>query len=134
MTVLGAAVVVEGLSAAAPGLSGGGRVGFLLGDGRLNYAHEQILEAYYRLQLPWKCRCACSSVPISSSSAIPASIRTVARCASMPCACTWSTDAACGASLRSRAGQNGQAALRRPVRSSTGYAADQLFSASGLSL
>jgi high affinity Mn2+ porin len=31
-------------------LAMGGR-GFLLGDGRLNYGHERIVEAYYRLQL-----------------------------------------------------------------------------------
>ena len=28
-------------------------MGFLLGDGRLNYAHEQILETYYRAQWLW---------------------------------------------------------------------------------
>ncbi|HET7757694.1 MAG TPA: carbohydrate porin [Steroidobacteraceae bacterium] len=46
-----------GLAAAVEGLSGlhreylaAGGSGFLLGDGRLDYAREQILEAYYRVQ------------------------------------------------------------------------------------
>ncbi len=50
--VVGAAVVEEGLSAWHREYLAAGGYGFLLGDGRLNYAHEQILEAYYRLQLP----------------------------------------------------------------------------------
>jgi hypothetical protein len=50
--VVGAAAVVEGLSAWHREYLAAGGYGFLLGDGRLDYAHEQILEAYYRLQLP----------------------------------------------------------------------------------
>jgi hypothetical protein len=52
--VAGAAVAVEGLSAPHREYLAAGGLGFLLGDGRLDYAHEQILEAYYRLQLPWQ--------------------------------------------------------------------------------
>ena len=52
--VAGAAVVVEGLSGPHRDYLAAGGLGFLLGDGRLDYAHEEILEAYYRLQLPWQ--------------------------------------------------------------------------------
>jgi high affinity Mn2+ porin len=52
--VVGVAVVDEGLSAWHREYLAAGGLGFLLGDGHLDYAHEQILEAYYRLQLPWK--------------------------------------------------------------------------------
>lgn len=52
--VAGAAVAVEGLSGPHRDYLAAGGLGFLLGDGRLTYAHEEILEAYYRLQLPWK--------------------------------------------------------------------------------
>ncbi len=48
---LGVGVVYEGLAGAHRDYLAAGGAGFLLGDGRLNYAHEQILEAYYRLQL-----------------------------------------------------------------------------------
>lgn len=48
---LGVAAVVEGLSSAHRDYLAAGGSGFLLGDGRLNYGHEQILESYYRLQL-----------------------------------------------------------------------------------
>lgn len=48
---LGVGLVLEGLSAAHHDYLAAGGYGFLLGDGRLNYAHEQILEAYYRVQL-----------------------------------------------------------------------------------
>ena len=48
---LGVGLVLEGLSAAHHDYLAAGGYGFLLGDGRLNYGHEQILEAYYRLQL-----------------------------------------------------------------------------------
>jgi hypothetical protein len=51
---VGAAVVIEGLSAPHREYLAAGGAGFLLDDGRLNYAHEQILETYYRLQLPWQ--------------------------------------------------------------------------------
>ena len=36
---------------AAPSPAGGS--GFLLGDGRLSYGREQILEVYYRAQFSW---------------------------------------------------------------------------------
>ena len=51
---LGAALAIEGLSGAHRDYLTAGGLGFLLGDGRLNYAHEEILELYYRLQLPWQ--------------------------------------------------------------------------------
>jgi high affinity Mn2+ porin len=44
------AVAVNGLSGAHRQYLAGGGVGFLLGDGRLNYAPEEILETYYRAQ------------------------------------------------------------------------------------
>ena len=50
---LGAAVVIEGLSVAHRAYLAAGGSGFLLGDGRLSYAHEQILESYYRAQWVW---------------------------------------------------------------------------------
>jgi high affinity Mn2+ porin len=50
---LGAAVAVEGLSEPHRDYLAAGGSGFLLGDGRLDYGHEQILELYYRAQLPW---------------------------------------------------------------------------------
>jgi high affinity Mn2+ porin len=50
---LGAAAVVEGLSAAHRDYLAAGGLGFVLGDGRLGYAHEQILETYYRAQWQW---------------------------------------------------------------------------------
>jgi len=52
--LLGAAVALEGLSAAHRDYLAAGGAGFLLGDGRLSYAREEILEIYYRLQLPWQ--------------------------------------------------------------------------------
>jgi high affinity Mn2+ porin len=52
--LLGAAVVLEGLSGPHRDYLAAGGAGFLLDDGRLNYAHEEILEVYYRLQLPWQ--------------------------------------------------------------------------------
>ena len=48
---LGLGLVMEGLSAAHHDYLAAGGSGFLLGDGRLNYAHEEIVETYYRLQL-----------------------------------------------------------------------------------
>lgn len=48
---LGAAIVVEGLSAPHREYLAAGGSGFVLGDGRLNYGHEEIFELYYRLQL-----------------------------------------------------------------------------------
>jgi high affinity Mn2+ porin len=49
--VLGLGLAVQGLSDPHRDYLAAGGSGFLLGDGRLNYAHEQILELYYRLQL-----------------------------------------------------------------------------------
>jgi high affinity Mn2+ porin len=45
------AFVTEGLSGPHRDYLAAGGFGFLLGDGRLNYAPEQIVEAYYRWQL-----------------------------------------------------------------------------------
>jgi high affinity Mn2+ porin len=50
---LGLAAVIEGLSAVHREYLGAGGSGFLLGDGALDYAHEKILEAYYRAQWTW---------------------------------------------------------------------------------
>jgi hypothetical protein len=50
---LGVGLVSEGLSPDHRDYLAAGGQGFLLGDGRLSYAHEQILEIYYRLGLPW---------------------------------------------------------------------------------
>jgi len=47
---LGAGVAVEGLSDVHRAYLAAGGSGFLLGDGRLDYAHEEILETYYRAQ------------------------------------------------------------------------------------
>jgi hypothetical protein len=49
----GFGVVNEGLSAAHRAYLAAGGCGFVLCDGALNYAHEQILEAYYRLERVW---------------------------------------------------------------------------------
>ena len=48
---LALAVAVNGLSVPHRQYLEDGGTGFLLGDGRLNYGHEQILETYYRAQL-----------------------------------------------------------------------------------
>jgi high affinity Mn2+ porin len=50
---LAVAFVSEGLSGPHRDYLAAGGSGFLLDDGRLNYGHEQILEAYYRVQLVW---------------------------------------------------------------------------------
>ena len=50
----GVAAVIDGLSAAHRAYLAAGGSGFLLGDGALNYAHEEILEAYYRAQWTWR--------------------------------------------------------------------------------
>ena len=50
---LGVAAVSEGLSAPHRQYLEAGGCGFLLCDGRLNYGHEQILEAYYRIEQIW---------------------------------------------------------------------------------
>jgi hypothetical protein len=52
---LGVAAAIEGMSAIHREYLAAGGSGFLLGDGALNYAHEQILEAYYRAQWTWSC-------------------------------------------------------------------------------
>ena len=49
----GAAVAIEGLSDPHRDYLAAGGSGFLLGDGALNYAQEQIFELYYRAELPW---------------------------------------------------------------------------------
>jgi hypothetical protein len=50
---LGAALAAEGLATPHRAYLAAGGAGFLLGDGRLSYAREQILEAYYRAQWSW---------------------------------------------------------------------------------
>lgn len=50
---LGAGLAVEGLSAPHREYLGAGGAGFALGDGRLNYAHEEVFESYYRAQWLW---------------------------------------------------------------------------------
>ena len=50
---LGLGLVLEGLSDVHRDYLAAGGSGFLLGDGRLNYAHEEILETYYRAQWTW---------------------------------------------------------------------------------
>ena len=52
---LGVGIVLEGLSDAHRDYLAAGGSGFLLGDGRLDYAREQILETYYRAQWHWSC-------------------------------------------------------------------------------
>jgi high affinity Mn2+ porin len=49
--VAGLGLVCEGLSGPHRDYLAAGGSGFVLGDGQLAYAHEQILELYYRLQL-----------------------------------------------------------------------------------
>jgi hypothetical protein len=50
---VGVGLVSEGLSAAHRNYLAAGGSGFLLGDGRLNYDHEKIVEAYYCAQWSW---------------------------------------------------------------------------------
>ncbi len=50
---LGVGLSASGLSDAHRDYLAAGGSGFTLGDGRLNYAHEQILELYYRAQWSW---------------------------------------------------------------------------------
>jgi high affinity Mn2+ porin len=50
---LGVGLVLEGLSDVHRDYLAAGGSGFLLGDGRLDYAHEEILETYYRAQWSW---------------------------------------------------------------------------------
>jgi carbohydrate-selective porin OprB len=49
--VAGLAVVVNGLSSDHRAFLKAGGYGFIIGDGKLNYAHESILETYYSAQL-----------------------------------------------------------------------------------
>jgi carbohydrate-selective porin OprB len=48
---LGLGLVVEGLSGPHRDYLAAGGAGFLLDDGRLNYAPEEIVESYYRVQV-----------------------------------------------------------------------------------
>ncbi len=48
---LGIAYAVNALSSPHKGYLAAGGIGILLGDGRLSYGHEQVFEAYYRVQL-----------------------------------------------------------------------------------
>jgi len=50
---LGVGLVAEGLSSPHSDYLAAGGAGFLLGDGRLGYAHEQIFETYYRAGWSW---------------------------------------------------------------------------------
>ncbi|MBC7397173.1 MAG: carbohydrate porin [Bdellovibrionales bacterium] len=49
--VFGLAVMLNGLSKDHADYLGAGGLGFIIGDGKLNYALEQIIETYYSLQL-----------------------------------------------------------------------------------
>ena len=48
---MGSAYGVNGLSSQHQNYLAEGGLGILLGDGRLNYGLEQVLEVYYRIQL-----------------------------------------------------------------------------------
>src|SRR5262249_48349087 len=48
---LGAAIAINGLSGDHRDYLAAGGLGFLVGDGRINYATEQIFETYYCIQL-----------------------------------------------------------------------------------
>ena len=47
----GVACIVNGLSAPHRNYLNGGGYGFILGDGKLNYGYEQILETFYKIRL-----------------------------------------------------------------------------------
>ena len=51
---LGVAIVTNGLSSSAREYFSAGGIGILIGDGRLNYAREQVVEAYYALRFTSK--------------------------------------------------------------------------------
>ena len=48
---IGVAVVINGLSGPHRDYLAAGGIGFIIGDGRLNYAPEQIVELFYNLKL-----------------------------------------------------------------------------------
>ena len=48
---VGFGVVVNGLSQAHRAYLAAGGLGFIIGDGRLNYGPEEILETYYNFQI-----------------------------------------------------------------------------------
>ena len=50
---LGLALGVNGLAASHIAYLKAGGIGFMLGDGQLNYGPETIVEAFYAWQLPW---------------------------------------------------------------------------------
>jgi high affinity Mn2+ porin len=50
---LGAGLAIEGLSDPHRAYLAAGGSGFALGDGRLSYGHEEVLETYYRAQWLW---------------------------------------------------------------------------------
>jgi high affinity Mn2+ porin len=62
---LGVGLVLEGLSAQHRRYLEAGGLGFLLGDGRLNYAAEEIFETYYRAQ--WSLSRGASAVRVQLS-------------------------------------------------------------------
>jgi high affinity Mn2+ porin len=49
---LGTAIVVNGISQQHRNYLATGGYGFMIGDGRLNYGHEAIMEVYYRFSIP----------------------------------------------------------------------------------
>jgi high affinity Mn2+ porin len=49
---LGTAMVVNGISGPHRDYLAAGGYGFMIGDGRLNYGHEAIVEAYYKFSIP----------------------------------------------------------------------------------
>lgn len=50
---VGGALSAGGMSAPHRAYLAAGGYGFTLGDGRLNYAHEEVVEVYYRAQWSW---------------------------------------------------------------------------------
>ena len=62
---LGVGLVVEGLSTEHRQYLAAGGSGFLLGDGRLDYAPEEIFETYYRAQWSWSHGAAAIRVQLS---------------------------------------------------------------------
>jgi high affinity Mn2+ porin len=85
---LGVAAYVNGLSSAHRSYLGDGGLGFFLGDGRLNYGTERILEAYYSLNVA---RAAWFSLGFQHVR-IRATTAIAARRTSSACACTLKFD------------------------------------------